>query len=210
MGKREKSRSRYVIIFFCLVMSWAAVSNAELPACSNAIVQLTEDYLYAVGSVDFNDPNGYIALNSDYEWRADGVPVSSGQGLELLFLALDNSVDGSAGESALQAVGIGYGSSKWGWALALDPGGKLSFKRQGNLSLDEGTIEMWIALRYDGDAPVYAGRSHGLFHYRAVNGDYVVINQSPSTGVIYAGGNVNGQWQSAYSGNASTRGWLAG
>ncbi|GAG12420.1 unnamed protein product, partial [marine sediment metagenome] len=188
----------------------AAVTNASPPACNNAAAQLTDDYSYVIGSVDFDDPNGHIALQSSYQWLANDVPISNGQVLELLLLHLDNSVDGSAGESPLQAVDVDYTAGKWGSALMLGPDGKLRFQRQGNLALDEGTIEMWIAARADGDDPIYASHSHYLFYYHAPNGDYTMIAQSGNSGVIYAGGTVNGQWQSAYSNRATTRTWLAG
>jgi hypothetical protein len=91
----------------------------------------------------------------------------------------------------------------------LGPADKLRFQRQGNLALDEGTIEMWIATRADGNDPVYAERSHPLFYYRALNGDNISIMQS-NKGVLYAGGTVRDQWQSAYSNRATTRTWHAG
>lgn len=107
-------------------------------------------------------------------------------------------------------MGVAYTAGKWGSALALQPHGELSFTREGNLALNEGTIEMWVAMRADGDDPVYRERDHILLDYRAPNGDSISIAQAGDTGILYAGGMTNGQWQSAYGALASTRYWRAG
>jgi hypothetical protein len=68
---------------------------------------------------------------------------------------------------------------------------------------------MWVALRADGSDPVYE-EGQVLFYYRAPNDDYLLITQSGSSGIIYGGGTVNGEWQSAYGSKASMRDWQAG
>jgi hypothetical protein len=94
--------------------------------------------------------------------------------------------------------------------LALSTGGRLRYERARNLDLTQGTIEMWVALRADGSDPIYSSQWHVLFFYRAPSGDSLYIAQSQTSGILYAGGNVNGQWQSAYGSKASTRAWKAG
>jgi len=92
--------------------------------------------------------------------------------------------------------------------LALPAYAKLQFPRTNNLSLNQGTIEMWVALRADGTNSFYTNRDHVLFQYRSPNGDYIQIDQASSQ-IIYAGGTVNGQWQSAYGPAGSMAGWRA-
>jgi hypothetical protein len=69
---------------------------------------------------------------------------------------------------------------------------------------------MWVSLRADGTNQVYSARDHVLFQYRSPNGDFIQIAQSGNSQILYAGGNVNGQWESAYSSLGSMSGWKAG
>jgi hypothetical protein len=193
-----------------MVTMACAVAWADVPTCANVTVTLTDDYSYVVGSADFTDPDGDDQSGSTYIWSVNGTPFSNGAVAELLQLHLDGSASDSSGEMPVVAENLRYESGRWGSALALDSDGELRFARGGNLDLSEGTIEMWVAARSDGDDPVYASRGHVLLHYRAPNGDSVVVAQAGDTGVIYAGGTVGGQWQSAYSQRASTRSWRAG
>jgi hypothetical protein len=48
-----------------------------------------------------------------------------------------------------------------------------------------------------------------LFQYRVDNNNYLGIVHSTS-GIIFAGGTVNGQWESAYGSRGDMRGWAAG
>ena len=69
---------------------------------------------------------------------------------------------------------------------------------------------MWVALRADGTNPIYSAQDHVLFQYQSPNGDFMQIDQSGSSQILYAGGNVNGQWESAYGSLGSMSGWKAG
>jgi hypothetical protein len=183
---------------------------ASLPVCTNATVQLNSDYTFAVGGVEFNDPDGDTESGSTYRWLVNDLPLDTPKFLkEGLFLPLNNSVTGENGETPISENGVNFVAGRWGQALSLAQDGVLEYPRADNLFLDEGTIEMWVALRYDGSDPVYSSHGHVLFHYWAGD-DYLVIAQSNDTGILYAGGVVNGEWESAYGGGASTRGWLAG
>jgi len=180
------------------------------PRCHDPLAVLTGDHAYVVGSAAFADPDGDLESHSAYRWLAGTEPLEEGQVLELLSLPLDEAVDGRNTERPLTAEGLAYRPGVWGSALALTQEGRLAFARQGNLDLNKGTIEMWVALRSDGGDPRYSERSHVLFQYRDPGGDYISVAQSGRSGIIYAGGETAGNWQSAYGWRASTRAWKAG
>ncbi len=79
-------------------------------------------------------------------------------------------------------------------------------------NVSEGTIEMWIAPRFNGNDPVFSTPSHSIFTYHAANGDsFVIAEDSAHQGrIIYTGATVNGQWESAYSSPGDISGWKAG
>ena len=153
--------------------------------------------------------------SADYAWLvASGSPVyqlkkngaAAGEVRSPQLFLLHAEGDGSP----LESVGVEHGPGRYGAALAVAANGRLSFAREGALDVREGAVEMWVAARLDGSDPVYAQRDHVLFQYRAANGDELRVVQSRSIGVLYGGGNVNKQWQSAYGSQAATRGWAAG
>ena len=165
-----------------------------------------------MGSASFSDPDGDPESGSTFRWLADGVATASGPTAEGLLLRFENGTAGANGESPLAAAGVGYAAGRFGQALALANPGGLIFARADNLPLTEGTWELWIAPRADGSDPTYAdpNRWHVLLYYEAPDGDDLFIAQDDDSGVLYAGGTVDGQWQSAYSEAATTRAWKAG
>ena len=86
--------------------------------------------------------------------------------------------------------------------------GVRSFPRDGFLPLDEGTIELRVAPIEAGSSKTYA-QDRTIFSYKASNGDTMTITQS-AIGVIYFGGTVRGQWESAYGSRGLMRSWQAG
>lgn len=188
----------------------AGALPAEPPACYDAAAVLTFDYRHAVGSAGYSDPEGDPESGSTFRWLLDGTPLVSGTVAEGLLLHFDGSVDGANGEIPTSTLGVAYASGQWGQALALEDTGRLGFVPDDNLDLTEGTIDLWAALRADGDDPLYTGRWHVLFYYASPGGDWLAIAQDDDSGVLYAGGDVGGQWQSAYGQRANMRGWLAG
>ncbi|MBI4902196.1 MAG: carbohydrate binding domain-containing protein [Acidobacteria bacterium] len=89
-----------------------------------------------------------------------------------------------------------------------EPTGQHRFSRDGLLHLTGGGVEMWIRAREDGSSARYA-QSNTILRYSA-GADNFNIAQAGRDGTIYLGGTVNGQWESAYGGRASMRGWSAG
>lgn len=185
---------------------------ATPPTCSAPTAVLVPDYTYAVGSAGFSDPDGDPENGSTFRWLANGATVATGPVAEGLLLHFENTTTGANGELPASASGVGYAAGRFGQALALANPGRLTYARANNLPLDEGTWELWVAFRADGDDPIYAApnRWHVLLYYEATNGDNLFIALDNNTGVLYAGGTVNGKWQSAYSGTALTRSWRAG
>jgi len=87
--------------------------------------------------------------------------------------------------------------------------GRQQYTREGNLDLEEGSVEMRVALREDGSSELYR-QSRTLLSYTSAGGDNFTITQAGAAGIVYFGGTVQGQWQSAYGGRGLMRGWLAG
>jgi hypothetical protein len=161
----------------------------------------SSDYNFLVGSGD---------SGGGYRWLRNGQAIASGTSPQLFLMHADGSLTTAEGKTPLRASGVQYVPGRWGSGIALDIGGALTYALAGALDWNEGTIEMWVAARADGSDPVYAAHDHVLFQYRAASSDRMSITQSGSAGILYAGGNVNGQWESAYGGGASTRLWQAG
>ncbi len=187
----------------------AVAAPAAPPICTDATAYLTADYAYAVGGAGFSDADGDAEAGSTFRWLADGVPAASGPVTEGLLLHFDVAATGVNGEAPVSSQGVAYAAGRFGSALQLAADGRLRYPTANNLSLTEGTWELWIAPRADGSDPIYSSTWHVLIHYEAPNGDSLFIAQSGDTGVIYAGGDVGGQWQSAYNGNYTTRSWRA-
>ncbi|MBN1660078.1 MAG: carbohydrate binding domain-containing protein [Anaerolineae bacterium] len=183
---------------------------AAPPACLGAMAALTFDYRYATGSAELSDPDGDAEAGSTYRWLVNGTETEAGEVGEGLLLHLDGVASGANGEAPDLAQGVGYQPGRWGQALALADDGALRFGREGNLALNEGTLELWAAPRADGDDPVYGSRWHVLFFYQAPDGDSLTIAQAADTGIVYAGGTVDGAWQSAYGARGDMRAWQAG
>lgn len=201
-----------VLLTSLLLFSSAPHAAATPPICAHQTAALLPDYSYAVGSAGFSDPDGDPENGSAFRWLANGSSVAFGPVAEGLLLHFENTTSGANGETPASASGVGYAAGRFGQALALANPGVLTYPRANNLPLSEGTWELWVALRADGNDPIYAdpNRWHVLLHYEAANGDDLFIALDHDTGILYAGGTVNGQWQSAYGSAASTRTWQAG
>jgi uncharacterized protein (TIGR03437 family) len=169
--------------------------------CAGVAVVPSSDYAYLIASAP---------AAGAHRWLLNGQAYQSGATTQLFLLHADNSLTATEGKQPLDSTGVSYQPGRWGSALTLGTGGLLTYARQGALDFNEGTVEMWVAPRASGDDPIYTQRDHTLFQYRAPNGDRMAIAQSRTDGTVYAGGSVNGQWESAYGGLASMRGWKAG
>jgi hypothetical protein len=188
-----------------LVLVGSLPGQAEIPFCADPTLMPSEDYSFLVGSANPLSLQGDLSA-SGFQWLINGSPGPAGEVGELLHLPLDGFVSGSGGEHPLTAV-VSFTEGRWG--SALQPMGSYRFAREGNLALDQGTIEMWIAPIADGDDAIYLDRMHSLFYYQAASDSLIIFHDS-DTGIIAAGGTVAGEWQSAWGHAASSRGWRAG
>jgi hypothetical protein len=203
-----------VLILLSLTILFSApamATPAGLPTCANAEVHATSDYAYVIGSADFSDADEDPESGSQFRWlKNGGVVLSPTQPVsESLLLHFDNSVIGVNGETPSQAKNVTYTVGNWGQALALTSTGSLRYLRANNFDPTAGTIELWVALRAAGSDPIYSSRSHTLFQYRVDSNNWIGVVQANS-GILYAGGTVNGQWESAYGSRGDMRGWKAG
>ena len=200
----------FLLAFACLLL-WIPSAVCLPPNCANTLIYRTEDYAYLVGHADYADLDGNPEVGSQFRWLVNGVPTTSGTIPELLLLHLDSSTQSADGEMPLRATGTDFVAGRWGGGLSLASGG-VAYRRETNLELAEGTIELWVSPRLDGNDTVYATNFHFFFFYDAGNGDWISIAQAPDTGIAYSDGFVGGQWQRAYGfmGSGSTRTWRAG
>ncbi len=155
--------------FFFILLSVAlpvvcAVNSAPAapPTCHGAAVSLNSDYSYFIGSAGFSDGSGDAESGSLFTWLTNGAPLATGAVAEGLLLHFDGTANGVNGETPALAQNISYASGKWGSCLALPTNGLLQFSTTNNLSLNQGTIEMWVALRADATNPVYSVQDHVL------------------------------------------------
>ena len=198
---------------FCLLMiAWLAPIRcaAQAPTCAGASLRLTPDFRYLIGSAGFGSAAGEAEAGSTFRWLRNGSTLSAGPVAEGLLLHFDGAATGANGEAPFSTANLQFHSGKWGSALALPGGGLLRFPVAHNLDPQQGTIELWVALREDGTNAAYSARNHTLFLYRAPNGEYLQIAQSSTSGILYAGGTVSNQWESAYGGGGNMRAWRAG
>jgi hypothetical protein len=203
----------FILLSLTILFSTPAMAiPASLPTCANATIHATSDYAYVSGSADFTDADGDPEAGSQFRWLKNGsIVISPTQPVsESLLLHFDNAVIGANGEAPSQAKNVTYTVGQWGQALALTSTGSLRYPRVNNFDPTAGTIELWVALRANGSDPIYSSRSHTLFQYRADSNNWIGIGQAQSSGIIYAGGTVNGQWESAYGSRGNMRGWKAG
>ena len=173
--------------------------------CPGVSVRPTADYSFAVGSAQ-----SAVAPASAYTWLVNGKQVASGNIAQMFLLHADGNAVSAESTAPLTAKGVSYAPGRWNSALTVASGGALSYPTKGSINLSEGSIEMWIAPLSDGTDPVYSAREHALFYYQASNGDYLKLAQTNSQGILYGGGTVGGQWESAYGSHASMSGWKAG
>jgi len=119
----------------------------------------------------------------------------------------DKSLTNTSGTAPVQSVGTSFVPGKWGSALSVEKGGVLKYPLNGNLSLQDGTIEMWICPRFDGDDPVYSKYNHVLLLYHSQAGNQFLVSESVMR-KFYAGTVVNHQFKGASGGDISL--WKAG
>jgi hypothetical protein len=69
----------------------------------------------------------------------------------LLLLHFNNSLVGAAGESPLQATGVGYGAGIFGNGADFPAGNRLTYAASGNITASQGTAEFWFKPSWSGN-----------------------------------------------------------
>jgi len=112
--------------------------------------------------------SGPASASPPYRWLADGKLLESGRSSQLFRM-------GSA--KPLRATQVTRQAGRWGSALTVEPGGELSYARESNLDLNEGTVEMWVALLNPSTS-----RSRALFSYRGLDSNELTISEPEASG----------------------------
>jgi len=159
----------------CLLIARGAMAQ---PACDLQL-QLTPDFSYAVGS-----SNGGTA----FAFTLNGEALEQGAMTQLALFHFDNSLSSTSGIGPTQAAGTSFAPGKFGTAVLFDSNASLSYPQAGNVSLYDGTIEMWVSPRYDGKNSIYTGGpTSNLFVYNdaANTSSRLVLAQGNYEGVSY-------------------------
>jgi uncharacterized protein (TIGR03437 family) len=188
-----------VALVWCLLAS--ACIFAQAP-CGNVQLQLTPDYSFAIGS---------STGGSAYTITDGGQPLASGPMTQLALLHFDNSLNTTSGISPSNPAGAAYDNGKFVQGLYLQAGTGVTYPGT-LLNVSEGTVEMWIAPRFNGGDPAFSTSGYSMFKYQASNGDFFTIAEdSAHQGrIVYTGAQVNGQWESAYTSAGDMTAWKAG
>jgi hypothetical protein len=150
--------------------------------CGNVQLQLTPDYSFAIGS---------SSGGNTYTFMLNGQTLSSGPITQLALFHFDNALPSTSGISPAKASGTSFVSGKFGTALSMASNGILTYPAAGNVSVTDGTTEMWVGMSADGSAPVYSANTT-LFSYTAANGNQLMLQNSGGVG-FYGGTTVNKQ-----------------
>ncbi len=168
-------------------------------SCGNVQLQLAPDYSFAIGS---------SSGGSAYTFTLDGKALAQGPLTQLALLHYDGSLTSTSGIAPSAAAAIAYDTGKFGRGFYLQSGAPPAYPAASLFNVSEGTVEMWVAPRYNGNDPALATASYTIFQYAAANGDRLAIGKNGHA--IFINGNTNGQYQSAYSVNPGDGSWKAG
>jgi uncharacterized protein (TIGR03437 family) len=190
------------IFVYCLLSAFGANSIFAQTGCGDVQLRLAPDYSFAIGS---------SSGGSGYSLTLGNKTLTQGPLTQLALFHYDTSLTSTIGTAPLMAAGVAYDTGKFGKGFYLQSGGQLTYPAANTLNLSEGTIEMWVATRYNGNDPVFANAGYPVFFYVAPNGDYFSIGEAAPGPVMTASASVNGQQEAAYNGTAGDMsGWKAG
>ena len=143
----------FAVILLCIQVVPAAI--AQTP-CGDVQLKLSPDYSFAIGS---SSGGGH------YSFALDGKTLSEGPTPQLTLFHYDKSLDSTSGIAPAESAGTSFVSGKFGSALTLAAKGILTYPEAGHLSLEDGTVEMWVAPQFDGSNSVYTSTYQPLFLY---------------------------------------------
>jgi hypothetical protein len=186
----------FVRLVWLLVLVFGATTLRGQTSCSSVGAAVTPDYQFAAGSSD--GPGAFT-------WTLNGKIIASGATTQLALFHFDNSLKSTSGIAPIQSSGTSFPSGRWGTALTIGSGGTLAYPAAGNLSVQDGTVEMWVSPKFDGSSLVYTQNPQVLFQfYWGPNGDQLVMAMD-NNGRFYAGAGAG-----VSTGGASMTAWNAG
>jgi hypothetical protein len=118
----------------------------------------------------------------------------------------DGSLSGTPGTAPAESRQVTFVPGKWGSAISVGKGGILRYPVAGNLGFRDGTVEMWVSLKFDGADPIYTQYNHVLLLYHSPSTEFLVSRNV--LGGFYAGSFVNSEFNGAGGGKVSK--WRAG
>jgi uncharacterized protein (TIGR03437 family) len=166
--------------------------------CGNVGLSLTPDYQFALGT---------SGAGSGYALMLNGRPFRSGSLNQLDLFHFDGSLASTSGLAPSQTAGTTFGGGKWGKAVGVGKGGVLAYPVSRDLSLQDGTIELWISPLFDGSDSIYLQAPEVLFQYDwGADANQLVLALNNSGG-FFAGAGPDAGVSSGSSGIAT---WKAG
>ncbi|TFG82338.1 MAG: hypothetical protein E4H20_07875 [Spirochaetales bacterium] len=159
-------------------------------------------------SPDFAFLVAHLPQSGTPRWAINGRAVPSFQPTGRLVLPADGTLAGTDGIQPSNKPPVIFEVGKWGSAFRLASGEMVAYPRKGLLDLAEGGVEFWLSPHEDGIRSGLVPPTR-LFAYESPKGDFITIQVSDQ-GVIHGGAIVAKAWESAYSDQASVRGWKSG
>lgn len=143
--------------------SWvnADFANSYLlvPPTATVALQPAEAYVNSTlrGSAAFSDPDGDQEGISTYRWLVNGSQIASGDVPQSLLLPLDGSLLSTDGQAPTQSQGLTFVAGHFAQAVQTGEAAnsRLAYATAGNVDPNEGSIDMWVNLTHDLDAPAY-------------------------------------------------------
>jgi hypothetical protein len=174
----------FKVFLLCIPIIPSAISQSP---CGDVQIQLSPDYSFAIGS---SSGGGH------YSFTLGGKTLSEGLTPQLALFHYDKSLDSTSGIAPSESAGTSFVPGKFGSAVTLAAGGSLTYPEAGNLSLGDGTIEMWVAPQYDGTNSVYMSSVQRLFlyYFGSAGGSLVLgiaTNNGTSEPYLYVGADNN-------------------
>jgi len=145
---------------------------------------------------------GVAPSESGLVWGKARDPVT-----QLALFHFDNSFASTSRVEPVMSTKASFVPGRFGSGVTVAKDGVLSYPLQGIWDLNTGTVEMWVASRFDGANAIFSKLNHALLLYTAANGDQFIVASSTSGG-FYAGSVVKGRF--AGTGGGVISDWRVG
>ncbi len=196
----ESVKIRLTVICSAILLMAASALYGQ-GTCGDVQLQLTPDYSYAIGS---------SSSGTSYSFMLGGSTLAQGSMTQLALFHYDSGFTSTSGVAPTQSNGASLVPGKFGSAVTVASSGILAYPQPGNLSTQDGTIEMWIAPQYDGTNSAYSN-AQALFEYYwgGSGSNQVVLAVNGSGSNVYLVAGVSGIY-AGYAQISGFAGWKAG